>query len=117
MKPRWKQVKCEFNLYPLCEENYSREAPSLASFCSSHLGSADVAPKLRRRVRISVRVYIHIYLDGCAELGSDWYKIKPSFASYCECRISSNIYILHGWVILPVRNAPIRILIGLAAGP
>ena len=23
MKPRWKQVRCEFNLYPLYEENDS----------------------------------------------------------------------------------------------
>ena len=64
----------------------SREAPSVASSCSSRLGIADVAPKARRRVRISVRfkkIYIYrtvtgdkpaldIYMDGCTELGSDW---------------------------------------------
>ena len=53
----------------------SREAPSIASLCSSRLGSADVEPKARRRVRISVRflfIYLFIYLDGCTEQGSDW---------------------------------------------
>ena len=56
-----------------------REAPSVESSCSSRLGSADVSPKARRRVRISVRFFLlyisyisyiyvsyvsYVYLDG-----------------------------------------------------
>ena len=54
----------EWLLYSTC--------PSVASSCSSRLGSADVAQAGANLGQV-IYIYIYIYtLDGCTELGSDW---------------------------------------------